>query len=81
MAEPCDNLYPKCICCGGTPEAGIVGGILIWGRFICDGCQESLVNAEIGDQAYDQVMEALKETWGRARRQAALPSSIGRVEV
>lgn len=63
MAETLDNLYPKCICCGETPELGIMGGIVIWGRFVCDECQDRLADAEIGEPLYDRMVEAVKEMW------------------
>ncbi|MDH7478404.1 MAG: sigma factor G inhibitor Gin [Syntrophomonadaceae bacterium] len=65
MMELPDNLYPRCICCGETPILGIAGGVVVWHRFVCDGCQSNLVSAEIDSPFYSQMLEAIKGLWGK----------------
>lgn len=64
MAGLPDNLYPRCICCGETPILGIAGGVVVWHRFVCDGCQSSLVSAEVDSPFYSRMLEAIKGLWG-----------------
>lgn len=71
--EHSDNLYPKCICCHETPDAGITGGIVVWGRFVCDECQSGLVMVEFGAPLYDRMLEAVKDLWSHARQRSLMP--------
>ena len=58
-----NNLFPRCLICGVTPETGIIGGVQLRKRFLCSECQERILNASIEDPFYILMKEGLKELW------------------
>ena len=57
------NLLPQCLICGQTPDQGIIGGVLIRKHFLCDACQERILETSIEEPFYQQMKEGLKELW------------------
>ncbi|MGF7185215.1 hypothetical protein GGQ84_001301 [Desulfitispora alkaliphila] len=57
------NLVPKCIICEQVPEKGIVEGVFLNRKFICDSCEEHIANVMPGDQHYDEIVEKIRLIW------------------
>ena len=48
-----------CIICGQQK----VEGIVIVDQFICSGCEQEMVHAEVGDAKYPYYIHQLKRLW------------------
>lgn len=57
------KLLPVCIICEQVPLAGIMGGVVITGNFICANCQEELLSINSDDTKYKLFQEKLKKIW------------------
>ena len=48
-----------CIVCGKQKEAGIA----IWNSFICELCEQEMVNTDVMDAKYPFFIEKMKTIW------------------
>lgn len=54
-------LLPICAICGEVPEQGIAGGYMLNKSFICNGCEERIINTEIGTRQYQEILKLIKK--------------------
>lgn len=54
-------VLPLCKLCGEVPLRGIIGGYLINRNFVCESCENTIVNLEIGSQEYDFYVQEIKK--------------------
>lgn len=59
------TLLPVCVVCEETPPLGIVGGIVVSGRFLCSRCEKEIVHLRVGDSHYALFREKIKKLWGK----------------
>ncbi|RKD22819.1 inhibitor of sigma-G Gin [Ammoniphilus oxalaticus] len=48
-----------CIVCGDTEQKGIT----IWQSFICESCEQEMVNTDVRDTKYPFFVEKMKLIW------------------
>ena len=56
-------LLPVCLMCGETPTLGIMGGVVLRGKFLCTQCEEQILSLDAEGKEYDVVIEKLKQIW------------------
>jgi len=54
-------LLPRCYVCNEVPAQGIHGGIRLNKSFICTGCEQRLILAEVGTAHYQKIIEKIKQ--------------------
>jgi hypothetical protein len=60
-----NNLLPKCLVCGETPERGLAAGIFLCRRFLCDSCGAHIAALCPGEKDYAEVARRLRRLWER----------------
>jgi len=56
-----DNIYPKCALCGSTPAFGLYDGFRLGKKFVCSGCEEKIVAADINQHQYTIHIQNMKK--------------------
>ncbi|HZJ85409.1 MAG TPA: sigma factor G inhibitor Gin [Syntrophomonadaceae bacterium] len=54
-------LLPVCAICGEVPEHGISGGYMLNKSFICNKCEQRIINTEIGTSQYQEILQLIKK--------------------
>ncbi len=54
-----ENQAAQCIVCNEPKPRGIT----IFGQFICDRCEQEIVNTEVSDERYRFFIERMKRIW------------------
>jgi hypothetical protein len=57
------KLLPVCLLCSETPTMGIMGGVVLRGKFLCTSCEKHILSLEVNSSEYDVVVEKLKSLW------------------
>jgi hypothetical protein len=57
------QLVPTCYICGQIPEQGFNSGIFLFKKFLCEPCQDKILEVKITDQDYQMVLEKIKQLW------------------
>jgi len=55
-----DNILPRCYFCHSIPEKGIHGGWRFRQAFICDRCEQKIINTEVGSLYYQELMGKIR---------------------
>jgi len=54
-------ILPRCGICNQVPEEGIRGGLIIKKAFICNKCQNKMINIDVGSPEYEVILNKIKK--------------------
>lgn len=54
------QLLPRCVLCEEVPVNGIARGYLINGMFLCETCESTIIELEVGSSQYKHYVERIK---------------------
>lgn len=56
-----NNIYPKCVVCGQTPNKGLYDGFRLNRKLICSGCEKHIIGSDSGTIEYLENVSRIKE--------------------
>lgn len=57
------KVVPVCFFCQQIPEQGFAGGIFLFSKFLCEQCQDKILEVSSEDADYEHVLGKIKELW------------------